>query len=144
MVRKRDINLNLAISDFDGETFYFENSPINQQNSLIKKDEKQNKVKIECFTLNTILKKNNLNNFDYLNIDVEGSELNVIKGIDFKIFRPTLITIENNELQPKEYFDNEVCKILIDNDYVFINKIGVTNFFMISNTAKQISNLIKI
>ena len=144
MVRKRDINLNLAISDFDGETFYFENSPINQQNSLIKKDEKQNKVKIECFTLNTILKKNNLNNFDYLNINVEGSELNVIKGIDFKIFRPTLITIENNELQPKEYFDNEVCKILIDNDYVFINKIGVTNFFMISNTAKQISNLIKI
>ena len=144
MVRKRDINLNLAISDFDGETFYFENSPINQQNSLIKKDEKQNKVKIECFTLNTILKKNNLNNFDYLNIDVEGSELNVIKGIDFKIFRPTLITIENNELQPKEYFDNEVCKILIDNDYVFINKIGLKNFFMISNTAKQISNLIKI
>ncbi len=144
MVRKRDINLNVAISDFDGETSYFENSLINQQNSLIKKDDKQNEVKIECLTLNTVLKKNNFENFDYLNIDVEGSELNVIKGINLKKYRPILITIENNELQPKEYFDDEVCKILIDNDYVFINKIGVTNFFMTSDTAKQISNLIKI
>ncbi len=144
MVRKRDINLNLAVSDFDGETFFFENSPINQQNSLIMQNDKQNKVKIKSCTLNTILKKNNFNNFDYLNIDVEGSELNVIKGIDLKKFQPTLITIENNDLQPKEYFDNDVYKILINNDYVFINKIGVTNFFMINDSAKQISNLIKI
>ena len=144
MVRKRDINLNLAVSDFDGETFFFENSPINQQNSLIMQNDKQNKVKIESCTLNTILKKNNFNNFDYLNIDVEGSELNVINGIDLKKFQPTLITIENNELQPKEYFDNDVYKILINNNYVFINKIGVTNFFMINDSAKQISNLIKI
>ena len=144
MVRKRDINLNLAVSDFDGETFFFENSPINQQNSLIMQNDKQNKVKIESCTLNTILKKNNFNNFDYLNIDVEGSELNVIKGIDLKKFQPILITIENNELQPKEYFDNDVYKILINNNYEFINKIGVTNFFMINDSAKQISNLIKI
>ena len=107
-------------------------------------NDKQNKVKIESCTLNTILKKNNFNNFDYLNIDVEGSELNVIKGIDLKKFQPTLITIENNELQPKEYFDNDVYKILINNNYVFINKIGVTNFFMINESAKQISSLIKI
>jgi len=144
MVRKRDINLNLAVSDFDGETFFFENSPINQQNSLIMQNDKQNKVKIESCTLNTILKKNNFNNFDYLNIDVEGSELNVIKGIDLKKFQPKLITIENNELQPKEYFDNDVYKILINNNYVFINKIGVTNFFMINDSATKISNLIKI
>ena len=144
MVRKRDINLNLAVSDFDGETFFFENSPINQQNSLIMQNDKQNKVKIESCTLNTILKKNNFNNFDYLNIDVEGSELNVIKGIDLKKFQPKLITIENNELQPKEYFDDDVYKILIDNNYVFINKIGVTNFFMINDSATKISNLIKI
>ena len=144
MFRKRDINLNLAVSDFDGETFFFENSPINQQNSLIMQNNKQNKVKIESCTLNTILKKNNFNNFDYLNIDVEGSELNVIKGIDLKKFQPKLITIENNELQPKEYFDNDVYKILINNNYVFINKIGVTNFFMINDSATQISNLIKI
>ncbi len=144
MVRKRDLNLNLAVSDFDGETHYFQNSPINQQNSLIKKNDKQDKVKISCFTLDTILKKNNFNDFNFLNIDVEGSELNVIKGINLKKFKPTVITIENNELLPEEYVNNEVYKILIQNDYVFINKIGVTNFFMLKNIANKISELIKI
>ena len=43
IVRKKDINLNLAISNFDGETYYYENSPINQQNSLIQKHDNQQK-----------------------------------------------------------------------------------------------------
>ena len=144
MVRKRDTNLNIAVSNFDGETFYYENSPINQQNSLIQTNENQTKVKIECFTLNSILKKNNIIDFDYLNIDVEGSEIEVIQGMDFNKFHPSLITIENNDLLPKDYFESDIFKILIEKDYVFINKIGVTNFFMIKKFAKEISNLIKI
>ena len=130
IVRKKDINLNLAISNFDGETYYYENSPINQQNSLIQKNDNQQKKKIECLKLNSVLTKYNISTFEYLNIDVEGSELDVIKGIDFKKFTPILVTIENNDLFPEDYYNNEVYKILKNNDYIFINKIGVTNFFM--------------
>ena len=65
IVRKRDINLNYAISDFNGDTVFYENSPINQQNSLIKVNENQKVVKIECFTLNHILSENNIQKFDY-------------------------------------------------------------------------------
>ena len=54
IVRKRDMNLNVAISNFDGEISYYENSPINQQNSLTKKNNEQNKIKIKCQTLNSI------------------------------------------------------------------------------------------
>ena len=82
--RNKDINLNIAVTDYDGEAIYFENSPINQQNSLIQLNENQSKIKIKCSTLNTILEENRIENFDYLNVDVEGSELNVIKGINFK------------------------------------------------------------
>ena len=32
--RSKDFNIQAAITDFDGKTFYYENSPINQQNSL--------------------------------------------------------------------------------------------------------------
>ena len=32
IARPKDININCAISDFTGETFYYENSEINQQN----------------------------------------------------------------------------------------------------------------
>ena len=64
--------------------------------------------------------------------------------MDFNKFHPSLITIENNDLLPKDYFESDIFKILIEKDYVFINKIGVTNFFMIKKFAKEISNLIKI
>ncbi len=142
--RKKDINLNIAVTSFDGETFYYENSPINQQNSLIKSNEHQSKVKIKCLKLNSILEQNNIDSFDYLNIDVEGSEMEVIKGIDFNKFNPRLITIENNDLLLEDYFKSEVYNFLIKNGYTLINKIGVTNFFINKEIKNQISNLIKI
>ena len=144
IVRTRDINLNLAVTNYDGETFYYQNSPINQQNSLIKTNEYQKKTKIKCFSLNTILKENKIDKFQFLNIDVEGSELNVIKGVDLTKYRPILISIENNDLLPKDYFESEIYKILIENNYVFINKIGVTNFFIADNLANEFMNLIEI
>lgn len=142
--RKKDINLNLAISNFDGETYYYENSPINQQNSLIQTNDLQKKIKIQCFTLDTVLKNKDLEEFDFLNIDVEGNELEVLKGFDLKKFKPKLITIENNDLTINEYLDSEVCKILIKSDYTLVNKIGVTNFFMPNQLAHKILDLIKI
>ena len=68
--RNKDTNLNLAITDYDGDVFYYENSPINQQNSIIKSNDQQSKIKIKCNKLTTVLIENNINNFDYLNIDV--------------------------------------------------------------------------
>ena len=144
VVRKRDVNLNIAISNFDGETFYYENSPINQQNSLTKINDKQSKINIECYTLNSILKNYSIEKFDYLNIDVEGSELKVIEGIDLKKYHPNLITIENNNLLLEDYLKDNVYKKLTSNDYVFINKIGVTNFFLDKNLSGKISKLIEI
>ena len=142
--RKKDINLNIAATNFDGETFFYENSPINQQNSLIKTNDQQLKIKIKCFSLNTILEQNKIDSFDYLNIDVEGSEIEVIKGINFNKFNPTLITIENNDLLLEDYFKSEIYKILVDNKYTLVNKIGVTNFFVHNKIKNKISSLIKV
>ena len=144
IVRKKDINLNLAISDFDGETNYYENSPINQQNSLIKDNDNQKKIKIQCKRLSSILLENHYNNFEYLNIDVEGSEQNVINGIDLGKYRPILITIENNNLHLKDYIESEIYNILIKNNYTFINKTGVTNFFLKNEYARNFLKLISI
>ena len=144
IIRKKDINLNLAISDFDGETNYYENSPINQQNSLIKDNDNQKKIKIQCKRLSSILLENHYNSFEYLNIDVEGSEQNVINGIDLGKYRPILITIENNNLHLKDYIESEIYNILIKNNYTFINKTGVTNFFLKNEYARNFLKLISI
>lgn len=144
LVRKKDINLNLAVSDFNGLTSYFENSPINQQNSLIKTNYNQKKIETECKNLNLILEENKFEKFEYLNIDVEGSEQNVINGIDLSKYKPILITIENNSLHIKDYIECEIYKILIKNNYTFISKTGVTNFFLKNEYAKNFLKLISI
>ena len=144
LVRKKDINLNIAVSDFNGQTNYFENSPINQQNSLIKSDDNQKMIKTDCKNLNFILGENKFEKFEYLNIDVEGNENNVIKGIDFSKYRQILITIENNNLHINDYIQSEVYKILTENNFTFISKIGVTNFFLNNENAKNFQKLISI
>ena len=144
LVRKEDINLNLAVSDFNGQTSYFENSPINQQNSLIKNNDNQKKIEIDCKNLNLILEENKFEKFEYLNIDVEGSEQNVINGINLSKYRPMLITIENNNLHINDYIESETYKILIKNNYTFISKTGVTNFFLKNEYAKNFLKLISI
>ena len=50
--------------------------------------------KIEQKTLNQILIENNVKVIDYLNIDVEGYEINVLKGFSIKKYKPKLISIE--------------------------------------------------
>ena len=102
------------------------------------------KITIECRSLNSILEQNKFQNFEYLNIDVEGSEEKVIEGIDLIKFRPILITIENNNLHIKDYMNSKTYNILVKYDYIFIGKTGVTNFFLINQHAKNFSNLIKI
>jgi len=144
LVRKEDINLNLAVSDFNGQTSYFENSPINQQNSLIKNNDNQKKIEIDCKNLNLILEENKFEKFEYLNIDVEGSEQNVINGINLSKYSPILITIENNNLHINDYIESETYKILIKNNYTFISKTGVTNFFLKNEYAKNFLKLISI
>ena len=68
------------------------------------------------------IKKNSLNNvlyshkikkeFELLNIDVEGHEIDVLKGINFKNIRPKIITIEIHVEKTEQIFKTEIYKLL--------------------------------
>lgn len=82
------------------------------------------KIKVIAKTLNSILIKNNApNEIDFFSLDVEGDELNVLKGINFKKYKFRFILIEtkifvkiNNFLRNKNY---SFLKKLSDGDYLF-------------------------
>ena len=79
--------------------------------------------KVKCSPLHDILKKNNIEKVDYLSIDTEGSEENILKSIDFTAVNVELISAEvNYELQPLE-------AILSSNGYVFLDKVHQDAFF---------------
>ena len=97
-----DINLNLAVSNFTGYTdiFYQKRlskiSTIDKQTSLKVFQGKINTKKISCKTLteiidDTIYKGKKI---DFLNIDAEGHDLEVLKSLNFKKYLPEVICIE--------------------------------------------------
>lgn len=55
-------------------------------------------VKVKTETLTSILKRDGIDRIDFLSIDVEGAELEVLKGFDFEQFKPKLILLEDKHL----------------------------------------------
>ena len=61
--------------------------------------------KIETDTLDNIIKKSKLSikKIDFLSIDVEGNELNVLKGLNFKKYKPKVVVLEFIDPSIKEF-----------------------------------------
>jgi len=104
-LRKKDINLNLGISDKKGKlTFYLMNA---STLSTFNKEEMQDNVKagfkliktvkIPVLTLGDIFEKYvGDRKIDFLSLDVEGHDYEVLKGNNWNKYRPNLIVIEIN------------------------------------------------
>ena len=138
IARPNDINLNLAVSNVEGETdlfFYHDASPINTLNKEVS-DYQKAKIKeikkIKTKTLNNILRNLNIKNkIDYMNIDVEGHEEKVLEGFDIKKYNPKIISIEYLDLKMKklEFKNNNldnliksnIYKYFIEHNYYFVN-----------------------
>ena len=115
--------------------FYHEGSPINSLSpklSNYKKDKPFIK-KVSTELLENVLKRFNIKLFDYINIDVEGHELEVLNNFDIQLYKPKVVSVEyldftmnklvfkNNKLE--NIIDSELYKYFIKNDYCFVNWI---------------------
>ena len=79
--------------------------------------------------MSLISQKQNINKYDLMIIDVEGSEMALLKGIDFSILKIEYFCIESYSFEPLNIFmKSKKYKFLTKlhiNDYVFkkIDKI---------------------
>ena len=144
IARPNDFNVNCAITNFNGETHYYQNSEINQQNSLLKSNNSQKRVKVSAFTLNELLKIKKINQCDYLNIDTEGNEIDILENIKFDIIKPFLISIENNSFDLFNINKKKIITLMIERDYQMINIIGVTMFFTQKKNINKFYDLISL
>jgi FkbM family methyltransferase len=62
-----------------------------------------NTIEVKGDTLNNILKKRKINKIDLLSIDVEGAEMEVLLGLDFNLYYPKLILLEDKHLYLKKH-----------------------------------------
>lgn len=79
--------------------------------------------KIEVFTLEFLLNKYDLlgAEIDFISIDVEGAELDVLHGNDWDLVRPRYILCESH-LNLKSDFTSKLYEFLIERDYALIGK----------------------
>lgn len=81
-------------------------------------------VKVPSRTLSSILDENSISKVDYLSIDTEGSELSVLKSIDFNRFDVNVISVENNN------YHNLVYEYLTSNGYEFLLRVCGDEIYM--------------
>ena len=88
----------------------------------------QNKLILKPKTLTEIVKSTGITHIDFLSLDVEGHEYEVLQSWDFSI-PIDLILIEMLGLQSEK---DELCrKILIQNGYSFVQKFNHNEIFVL-------------
>jgi FkbM family methyltransferase len=102
-----------------------------QKNHLIKLGININHIvseNVSCTTINELILDQEVISIDYLQIDTEGFDYEVLKTIDFSFVTPTVIRYEHQNLNEQDYFDaqkllkeNGYKLMLYDNDTVAIN-----------------------
>lgn len=102
------------ISDKEIEaTFYiphFEGHKFSQHSSLFKehivkhghKLEEMREFLMKSTTIQNLLKNNNMMDIDYLYIDCEGEDFNIVNSIDFNTFNIKKLTFEHDHIPSKE------------------------------------------
>ena len=130
-LRDKDVNINSGISCKKEKLTMYYRKEINMLNTL---DEKIAKIRfkngykkrsIKVNTLNFFMSKHfqNLKKIDFINIDVEGSEMDVLKSLNFKFHKPQLICVEIhnttkiNGVNYKYLKSNNIYKYLLNKKY---------------------------
>jgi FkbM family methyltransferase len=144
-LRKLDINLETAISnEEETKLFYIFNEPalntLNKEEALSKDGKNGYKIlqtiEVKTVKLKTVFNQYIGNNeIDFISIDTEGNDLNVLKSNDWKKYKPKLILVE--ELKNKQFHDlinSELVTFLKEHNYSIVAKTINTLFFKLNAT----------
>ncbi|MBE5876025.1 MAG: FkbM family methyltransferase [Lachnospiraceae bacterium] len=132
VLRPEDTNINCGISDAEGEMTYYmlDDGAYNTfdynllvQDKLTHRILKEEKVPVR--RLGDILKENDIKEVDFLDIDVEGHEINVLRGIDFSV-NIKVILLEQLYMSLPEVMQSEPYLYLKKQGYEAVAKFRET------------------
>ena len=137
--------LNIGVNDIPGKVLFQKNSGYTEtlsgiitqfDNEHVIRIQQENTehsicpeyIEIECDTLNNILDTHNYDIIDFMSIDTEGSEYNILKDFNFNKYHINLLCVELN--YPQSEKAQKIFSLLKDffpsvmpirQDFVFIN-----------------------
>ncbi|MBG1258601.1 FkbM family methyltransferase [Nostoc commune] len=146
--RPKDINLNIALSNSEGNLDFFEvvgqpaNSTLNKEIAYEIAKEKcldVSQYTVAVKTLAQICQEYVNQKIDFLKIDVEGLEEQVILGGNWEIFRPTVLVIETTLPNTNIRCENNIREFLKTKNYKHVFFDGINDYYI----AEESSDLAK-
>ena len=130
LARPDDVNLNVGASDKFEDKFFFSKKNLSFHNTLskslaeskIQTEPFKKKYSISCKPLDKIIQETKYSNkiINFLNIDAEGYDYQVLLGLNLKKYNPEVICIEISSLvdeKNEHYKDTKIYKHLIKYGY---------------------------
>ncbi len=130
--RPKDINVNAGIADKTGKMKYYvyEEKACNTFDENLYRDVlKPVEIRdIPVQKLKDVLHTHKMTEIDFMSIDVEGYEMDVLKSNDWKQFRPRILLVEQY-LDIKGILESEIYQFLTEHDYCLSDKYHRTAIY---------------
>jgi FkbM family methyltransferase len=148
-----------AVCDYNGTINFYEsiiyNDRVDAQGSIFKHtdaykskypfvSQNNHSVEVTCITVETFCAENNITEIDFAHIDVEGAEINVIKG--FGTILPKIVFIETlgDEMFQGGTKKDDVHNLLISYGYFLAKDLGTDRLYVLENILQTIETFITV
>ncbi len=136
--RHRDINLQLAAGNYNGELTLFDIPSVRgwatSDQKVADNYRKQGfdvvPTRVPVRRLDSLCDEFAVSDIHFLKIDVEGSEFEVLQGMDFKKWRPWVLIIEAIRPNNKESQYQQFEPILFESQYHYIYTDGLNRYYV--------------
>ena len=132
LVRSEDININCAVSKKEGEISFYTKKELFMSASLKKSSDLKIIKKIQSRQLTNIINstKYKSKQIDFLSVDCEGFDLEVIETLNFDIYSPKLICIEIPNKNIEDLKKKETYQYIISKNYKMIFSNEMNSMFL--------------
>lgn len=140
IVRPKDFNLCTTIDKDDKEFNIYYDDPFSPLNTLDREFYKKIKKKsnrifkditIKSKTIDRIINDSKINSkIDFINIDVEGRDYEILKNIKIDKLKPSLVSIETHNVDGTESTNyNKIKNFLENNKFITYKRIGPSTLY---------------
>jgi len=142
--RPRDVNLNVAVGDRDGEETFYEFAQAPALSTFLRHEAEDHRARfgfqfvehrVRVRTLRSVCEAHGVTEIDFMSIDVEGYERQVLSGADWRRFRPRVVLIEATRPHRTETTHEQWEDLLVAADYRFAYFDGLNRFYLRSEDA---------
>ena len=137
--RERDVNLNVAVSDAEGELTLYELPPdvsggstLSDANAARHRESGHPAAErtVATLTLARICERHADATIDFLSVDVEGHEREVLAGGDWEKWRPRIVVVEATEPTTTIPTHEKWEGILLGAGYLFVAFDGLNRYYV--------------